>query len=519
MQSVGDIEDLVMAYPGPAFCCLSDGSECICNAAAKSLTNWPGLPAMAASAIASRAGSATATWRTPLGEGENRLTMEWIAFPILPAALLALGRDVTMEARLSQVLAESRQRYRDFIELSRDFIWETGGDGRFVLVSPRGGFGYSAKELTSQPSGILLAEETTSTSPFHSPTAIDGRETWLRCRNGSLALVSLSAHPLTDKSGTTLGFRGICRPIGETFQQGAGQPDSLSRVAEYVLRPFSSDQDTSSAATHVVAAATRALSAAGVVLALRDAPETPPRAEAFSTPPSAKTLETLLRAISEGGTPILGEHLMIAPAWKDGATIGGLAAWRMETAFRPEEKQLFSLLSDRLGPALSSSISAKTLTLQSRTDPLTGLANRRHFEEIGETMMSRGIPCALIFMDMDNFKPVNDFLGHAKGDTILREVAHIIAGAIRRNDLAARIGGDEFAILVDGGEDSSINAIKCRIEKSAAALKEFSASPKTPIGISIGTARPLPGDTLETLMARADQEMYAKKRAHKGERA
>ncbi|HAU29046.1 MAG TPA: hypothetical protein DCW68_02930 [Rhodospirillaceae bacterium] len=517
MQRTDNIEDLVMAYPGPAFCCLADGSQPVCNKAALNLPDADTLTSAAISAINACSGATAATWRVSFGKGENNRTLEWIAFMIPPGALLALARDVTMESRLSQVLAESRQRYRDIVELSHDFIWETNSEGRFTFVSPRGGFGYKADELSGQPSSLLLAEDVGEESPFTHAGHVDGRETWLRRKDGGLALATLLAHPLIIGDGKIVGFRGLCRPIGETSNQDMNHPDSLMRVAEYVLRPFLSDTETSSAATRAVSAATRALSATGAVIAIKDSPQAIPHPLAFSAAPSSKTLESLLRAISYGDVQKLEDNIMFAPAWNGGETIGGLAVWRSSAAFRSEEKQLFAAIIDRLGPSLATSLNAGILTQELRTDPLTGLANRRHFEETGHNMMARGMSCALIFMDLDNFKPVNDTFGHAQGDIVLKEVAHIISAAIRRNDLAARIGGDEFAILVEGGEPDAIAAIKARIRNASQNLASFSADPEIPLGISLGVAPTLEDDTLETLIARADKDMYANKRSRKGQ--
>src|SRR5919206_2490615 len=80
-------------------------------------------------------------------------------------------------------------------------------------------------------------------------------------------------------------------------------------------------------------------------------------------------------------------------------------------------------------------------------DPLTGLANRRAFDRAMGDMQAAAAPGALVLLDLDNFKQVNDRLGHARGDEVLRDVARELRARVRASDLVARLGGDEFAVV------------------------------------------------------------------------
>jgi len=93
---------------------------------------------------------------------------------------------------------------------------------------------------------------------------------------------------------------------------------------------------------------------------------------------------------------------------------------------------------------------------QALTDVLTGLGNRRAMERALSTLMQNGGGFALIHLDLDYFKQVNDTLGHAAGDHVLAEVASLLRASVRGADLVARVGGDEFVILLAGVQDRGL---------------------------------------------------------------
>jgi diguanylate cyclase (GGDEF)-like protein len=151
-----------------------------------------------------------------------------------------------------------------------------------------------------------------------------------------------------------------------------------------------------------------------------------------------------------------------------------------------------------------------------REDPLTGLANRRYFDEAMQREIARcrrtGSGFALVTLDLDGFKRVNDRLGHAAGDRMLLEVSERLHGFIRRTDLAARMGGDEFALMlvnVDSREvlDSILARLRPALEKP-----RVGASEEPTIAASLGCALwPLDGDDVDVLLRASDEAMYADK--------
>lgn len=125
--------------------------------------------------------------------------------------------------------------------------------------------------------------------------------------------------------------------------------------------------------------------------------------------------------------------------------------------------------------------------MRARSDPLTGLANRVAFDDALAVACvacrDRGVPFALVFLDLDRFKALNDSQGHAAGDRALRRVADTLAGRLRRADLPARLGGDEFAIVLgDTGAEASVALVQGLRESLRLAV----AGEGWPIGFSIG---------------------------------
>ena len=154
---------------------------------------------------------------------------------------------------------------------------------------------------------------------------------------------------------------------------------------------------------------------------------------------------------------------------------------------------------------------AKLLTL-ARTDSLTGLPNRAVVQERLGDIVAATTPAALLMVDLDSFKFVNDTLGHSAGDQVLREIGQRIAAASRTNDVVARLGGDEFALLLPGVFDS---ALASQIgDRVMSAISEPVMMDEHPIniGASIGIALyPVHGRTVDELISSADLALYKAK--------
>ncbi len=172
---------------------------------------------------------------------------------------------------------------------------------------------------------------------------------------------------------------------------------------------------------------------------------------------------------------------------------------------------------DRLG-ALNAQLEAAlgAETSLARTDRLTGLANSRRFlEELAVEMRSEMRPICVAAIDVDDFKKVNDIYGHSAGDELLRRIGSGLLEATRSSDVAARMGGDEFAVLFRriSPEDATRAASRI-IQRIQRAGEEW---PEARVAASIGVAWfPVPPATADEILKEADAAMYAAKAAGKG---
>ncbi|MBJ7451662.1 MAG: GGDEF domain-containing protein, partial [Blastococcus sp.] len=154
---------------------------------------------------------------------------------------------------------------------------------------------------------------------------------------------------------------------------------------------------------------------------------------------------------------------------------------------------------------------------QARTDPLTGLLNRAAFSErlaAATASVDPAAPPAVLFVDVDDFKGVNDSLGHAVGDDLLVAVAGRLTGDVRAGDVVARLGGDEFAVLLSEADDERLRDVAGRLLTSLRAPVVLGGTTLS-VTASVGGALGTPGDTAETLLHRADTAMYEAKRGGK----
>jgi diguanylate cyclase (GGDEF)-like protein len=154
-------------------------------------------------------------------------------------------------------------------------------------------------------------------------------------------------------------------------------------------------------------------------------------------------------------------------------------------------------------------------------DPLTGLLNRRGFSRALERALAfvrrYGATAALVYLDLDHFKPINDRHGHAAGDWALGRAARLIAGSVRASDVAARVGGDEMAVLLWNVSEAQALG-KARALEALIDSEPFEHKGKRlALGLSAGVAMLGADETVEAALARADEAMYARKRARRNE--
>ncbi|MBF0627462.1 MAG: GGDEF domain-containing protein [Magnetococcales bacterium] len=169
---------------------------------------------------------------------------------------------------------------------------------------------------------------------------------------------------------------------------------------------------------------------------------------------------------------------------------------------------------DELRGPLERAMAYEDLYDQARRDALTGLVNRRVFEERATMEMANanrhGQPLVLACLDLDHFKAINDRLGHGEGDAVLRTVSQTFARIVRDSDLLARIGGDEFAMILPNTPLDKAGLLMERLCKAVRAL-DIHAPDSAPLGVSVGLTQWQPHETLPSWWERADAALYRAK--------
>lgn len=203
---------------------------------------------------------------------------------------------------------------------------------------------------------------------------------------------------------------------------------------------------------------------------------------------------------------------------------GAICIWKNPNEeWSKEERLLIAGVADQLGIANQQVTNHERMLALSRTDPMTGLLNRRSFLEeelprrVARLQHSRQT-AALFYVDMDNFKQVNDIRGHQAGDDAIMYLRDMLMDFTRPADVIARLGGDEFAIWLDDILPDVAEVRASDLIKASKSMGQFSGNPKSPLGISLGIAvyKPDQNETLDDLIARADNAMYVVKREGKG---
>jgi len=207
----------------------------------------------------------------------------------------------------------------------------------------------------------------------------------------------------------------------------------------------------------------------------------------------------ILRAVVVVGRPLLFEDIVIV-------TIGVmLALYGADTIHKnvlPSEERLRTLEAEN-----------EELWNLSFRDTLTGLYNRRYIQQVATHLLVRAVrykeQLHVLMIDIDHFKRVNDKLGHAVGDDVLRGIAQTIQATIRTSDTVARYGGEEFIVYMVKSDPETTQFIANRIRDGVAAIRFPDVA--WSVTISIGVARLQEGDSVESLVERADQFLYVSK--------
>jgi two-component system, cell cycle response regulator len=219
------------------------------------------------------------------------------------------------------------------------------------------------------------------------------------------------------------------------------------------------------------------------------------------------------RAAHVPGTELTPEAIICVPLTARGDSVGALSLYRRgrARAFAQGEVELVEHFADVAAIALHNARTMAELERLASTDDLTGLANRRRFhEELRRECAAagrHGTPLSLLLLDLDNFKKINDSHGHEVGDRVLRSVATLLTRRVRASDVAARIGGDEFAVLLPQTDERQA----AELARGLARYLESKAESPVPLSVTIGAAS-TPRSACGELLSEADHLLYAEKR-------
>jgi len=208
------------------------------------------------------------------------------------------------------------------------------------------------------------------------------------------------------------------------------------------------------------------------------------------------------------------------PLIAGGIIIGAVRLEGVTEFWTPERESLLESYLSTAASVLSNLQLLQTMREQANIDPLTGLYNRRFCKDYANKLMAmarrKNTPLGFIMLDLDHFKNINDIYGHEVGDRILNQFAKTVTQSMRETNLTARLGGEEFVVLLPdtGAEACQVVAERIRTAVSKMSMPQVKEKPLPQITVSLGIAvYPEHGGSLEELLQAADRALYESKRA------
>jgi diguanylate cyclase (GGDEF)-like protein len=225
--------------------------------------------------------------------------------------------------------------------------------------------------------------------------------------------------------------------------------------------------------------------------------------------PDSEALDTcqfLRDRADAGGIPLTA---LCLPMTSRGQVVGVLHSVRdAAVPIDRETQRSMQTIAGRTGATIGATRAFAKSQLQASTDPLTGLLNRRSFEERALSLLDGAEQYGLVMADLDNFKMLNDVHGHATGDRALRRFAEVLRGVTRPDDVVARIGGEEFIVLLPHARIAEAAVVAERIRTR---LRERDGVSEPPFTVSLGVAEGLHVDDLHDVTSAADQALFQAK--------
>ncbi len=483
--------------------------------------------------------------------------------------VLIFGADNGLEQNLKRALIASRAFYQDLANCSSDFAWSTDHRGIFTFINQRGVAGYRADAMHGGVAAKLVSPRTTpqqAESVFKTRSPVSEVEIWLKGADGDHHCFMMSAVPVFDDDGEWTGARGIGRNVTEVRAREAEllRARRSEKLINTVLRVMRSEVDPQQMLATAAAAVIDVVGMSSCWIFQRKFGELfkgqsasilniVPRASLdMKNAPDSDVMRAMVESSLQSNDATVsvlkknGWSFLIAKTRYGGQLNGALCFVRkiddeeetnhQKPDWDPFDHSLIKSVADQLSVAIAQSEHQENLKILSQTDGLTGLLNRRAFIPEANRRLAhharKNRKAAFLFIDLDNFKNINDTDGHARGDEILCAVAELIKKSSRESDLAARFGGDEFVIWLEEVDDAiatlKANDLIVGCQDIIGVIKDapghHSNTPHSGemsfenLGMSIGIAiyEPGTGESMDNLICRADQALYEAKKDGKG---
>ncbi len=423
-----------------------------------------------------------------------------------PTGFRGIVRDITERKRTEDLLRQSEEKYRTIIENIQDGYFEVDLAGNFTFFNDTvcRHFGYTAEELKGMNYRQYMEEETAIRVSQHyvrvyrTGEPIKSLDFETTRKDGSRRTFDVSVSLIRDSEGKPVGFRGISRDVTERKRGEEALRESEERfrqLAENIREVFYISEQgciryVSPAYMEIWGRTPQHLYQEPNSFLDTVHPEDKEGVRESLEKKEQGEVEQVYRIVRPDGS-IRWIKDRSSPIYDDkGETLRvvGIAADITDLKLGEEKLKYLSL-----------------------HDPLTGLYNRIYFEEeMSRIERGRYNAVGIVSCDVDGLKLVNDTLGHDEGDRLLVAAAGVIRGCFREGDLVARIGGDEFCVVLPDTTESAVENACQRIQEAVAGYND--ANPELPVSISVGYAVSRGADrNLKDLFKEADNSMYRKK--------